>query len=162
VIESPTDVVERAAELTGRFTAATAELGTTPADGQVENLRSVLDGVVTDVRDLVRDLDLVDELDFLLVDEGARTIQVWAWRRTARRALVLFGGQARAAKAIADELTTGQKRRVIVTREGETLQRIAQRELGDWREWPRILAANPTLDPGALSSGVSLVIPEKR
>lgn len=166
-IERLSEVVERTEELAARFeTAATtieAVLSTgSPSGVDLQDLRGTLEGLSTDTRSLVRDLDAIDELDFALVQDGARTIRVWSWRRLTRSALVAFGGQVRQLSAVAAELAGGLRRKVVVSREGETWQSIAARELGDWREWSRLLAANPTIDPGTLNPGTTLVVPERR
>lgn len=166
-IEGLGDVSERLEEITGRFIAAQEGVQSAldtgaPSEGELEALRASLQGVLDDLRSLVRDLDQVDELAFLLVDDGRRTVQAWQWRRRSRRALLQFIGLARRALDVARELVGGQHRRVVVSREGDTLQRIAARELGDWQAWPRLLAANPDLEPGTLAPGTSLVVPEKR
>lgn len=162
MIESPRDVTDRFAELYRAFVPVARQITDDPPPAQVDNIRAVLDGIATDTRALIRDLDGVDELDFALVDDGERTIALWTWRRSTRRALLQFAGGVRAAREVADDLIGGTRQKVIVTRQGETLQRIAQRELGDWRAWPRLLAANPGVEAGELPSGISLVIPTKR
>lgn len=42
---------------------------------------------------------------------------------------------------------------------GETLSSIAARYYGDERQWPRILAANPGLDPNRMRADVSIEVP---
>lgn len=159
-METLGEVLERTAEIRARL--ALLEVPTQPTAAQLESLEASLEGLEGDVRGLVRDLDRIDELDFAVVADGQRTIGLWRWRRGARGALLALWRRVRAAGDVARELAGGQRRRVIVSREGDTLQTIAARELGDWRDWPRLLAANPTLTPGALASGTTLVVPEKR
>lgn len=154
------EVIDRTAEIRDRLAAL--EVAPQPNAAQLENIEAGLEGLEAEVRDLVRDLDRIDELDFAVVADGQRTIGLWRWRRGVRAALVGLWLRVRAAGDVARELAGGQRRRVIVSREGDTLQTIAARELGDWRDWPRLLAANPTLTPGALASGTTLVVPEKR
>ena len=56
---------------------------------------------------------------------------------------------------------TGGFRRHIVE-PGETLAELARRYLGDTKQWPKIMAANPTLkDPKALRSGSEILIPPR-
>ncbi len=42
---------------------------------------------------------------------------------------------------------------------GETLSEIAQQALGSAKLWPKIVAANPSVDPNRLSVGAKLVLP---
>ena len=42
---------------------------------------------------------------------------------------------------------------------GDMLSRIAQRELGSAKLWPRIMAANPGIDPDRILVGSKLVLP---
>jgi nucleoid-associated protein YgaU len=126
------------------------------------SLRAGLEGVRGDARALLRELDATPEEDLLIVEDGAVLLALWQWRHETRHALVDVIGQTRDVQDLAQEFVGGQRRKVVVSRQGDTLQRIAARELGDWREWPRLLTANPSVGVGALPSGTSLIIPEKR
>lgn len=50
--------------------------------------------------------------------------------------------------------------RLYTVREGDTLSRIAAAYYGQDDAWPRILDANPGIDPAALTPGTVLNIPE--
>lgn len=54
--------------------------------------------------------------------------------------------------------TTGEAR-VVVVQKGETLQRIAARELGDASRWRVLIEWNPGLDPKRLKRGQELRLP---
>ena len=159
--------IERATEIRDRFLGATAALELAlerglPSRLELEDIRATLQGTIDDARFLLRDLDAVDELDFLPIGDGRRTIELWRWRRSSRREMLRFLGLARNAQVIAAELAGGQRDQVVIAREGDTWQSIAARHLGDWREWPRLLEANPTLEPGVLPAGTSMIVPELR
>lgn len=51
--------------------------------------------------------------------------------------------------------------RVVRVGEGDTLSRIAERELGSSRRWREIAALNPAIDPDRLAIGQALLLPEK-
>ncbi len=162
-VASVLDVVESVEDIAGRM----AELQTIIEDPELTDedaltLRAGLDGVRSDSRTLLRELDATPEEDLLLVEDGATLIALWRWRRETRGGLVDLLEQTRTVQDLAAEYVAGAKRKVITSRQGDTLQRIAQRELGDWREWPRLLAANPGISAGALPSGTQLVIPDPR
>lgn len=129
---------------------------------QLESIRATTAGLEADIRSLLRELDRRDELDWLVVETGEKVLALWTWRRSTRSSLLALWRIAHQLAVMSRELTGGTRQKVVVVREGETWQSIAARELGAWGEWPRLLAANPTLSPGALASGTSLVIPEKR
>ena len=131
-------------------------------EADAENLRAGLDGVISDGRAVLRELDTTAEADLQVVDDGVVVLGLWRWRRSTRSALLGLVGQARAAQDVALTLAAGTPEKVVVSREGDTLQRIAARELGSWEEWPRLLAANPGVAVGELPSGTTLVIPERR
>lgn len=85
--------------------------------------------------------------------DGARTLAAWRWRLATRHALGVVAGVALDAGRGAELLDVAEAGSSVVVRRGDTLQSIAGRELGDWREWPRILDANPSPEPGTLASG---------
>lgn len=51
--------------------------------------------------------------------------------------------------------------RMHVVRKGDTLWSIAKRYLGDGKQWPRLVKANPGLDPQKLHVGQTLKVPER-
>lgn len=84
-----------------------------------------------------------------------------AWERDTRLSLVLSHGTARrvldTATRMADRTPSTVRRHIV--KAGETPMSIARMELGDWRRWADILAAN-ALDPASnLTVGASLIIP---
>lgn len=131
-------------------------------DADAQALRAGLGGIRADGRALLRALDRTQEEDLAVVDDGTVLITLWRWRRTTRRDVMALLGTARTIQDLAADLVTGDRRKVVVSHEGDTLQRIAARELGDWREWGRLLQANPGVPAGALPSGTTLVIPARR
>lgn len=161
-IDTTASAIARVEDLGVVVAAAVSVIGASPSDADLQSVIAGLDGARADARDLLIDLALLDEESLALVDDGLVTITLWRWRRSTRSAVVELVGQAKVVQEIADGLLTGERERVVVTRSGDTLQRIAARELGDWREWPRLLAANPSVSAGALPSGTSLVIPQRR
>lgn len=162
-VSSVSDVVESVEELEARLAQAGAAVAN--EDLTTEDARTIaasLEGVRGDARAIMKDLDATRDEDLLVVQDGAELIRLWTWHLETRRGLLQLVADARAGQDTASEFVGGQKRKVVVTREGDTLQRIAARELGDWREWMRLLEANPGISPGALPSGTTLLIPEKR
>lgn len=80
----------------------------------------------------------------------------WRWSRELMASLVrLDAGLALAGEALAN--VTPLTRRRVTVRQGDTLQSVAQRELGDHRRW-RELASLNNLAPGAPTPG-SLWVP---
>ncbi|MCI0347513.1 MAG: LysM peptidoglycan-binding domain-containing protein [Chloroflexi bacterium] len=128
---------------------------------QLGNLRASLTGYRDDIVDLRAELDDTDVADFQLYEDGAVTIRLWQWERALRHSLVVLAPQVRAAETVATRLVAGRADQVYVSRSGDTLQRIAARFLGDWREWTRIADANG-LGAGELPSGSTIVIPPRR
>ena len=161
-IESVDQVIAATAEIEQRMATAASFVAETVEDTDALSLAAAVAGVTADSRALLSELDTTAAEDLAPTGDGASVIALWEWRRLTRRSVVLLLGQTRTIADFASDLVAGQRRKVVVTRQGDTLQRIAARELGDWREWPRLLEANPGLSPGQLLSGVSLVIPELR
>lgn len=163
-IRSVDEVIEASGEIADRMAAAVAFV--TPAasieDIDAQSLAATTAGVIGDCRALLAEMDTTIAETLAPTGDPASVIALWEWRRLTRRDVVLLLGEARGIQDLALDLVAGQRRKVVVTRQGDTLQRVAARELGDWREWPRLLAANPDVDPGELPSGLSLVIPERR
>lgn len=163
----PSDMVSAAADFSTRIATIAALVGATVAAGdatgeQLESLRASAAGLVADIRSTLRELDRHDETDWLVVEDAERFLAIWQWRRESRKALLELWRLAYQLAIAALELGDGLRQKVVIVREGETWQSIAARELGGWQEWPRLLAANPTLTAGALSGGTTLVVPEKR
>lgn len=130
---------------------------------QVETLRSSMAATIGGIRSFRTDLDATDSATLVAtVQNAGRLLQVWSWERETRRAVLDFTAGVLETSSVAASLNAGSDRSTVTTREGETLQSIAQRELGDYAAWPRILDANPGLLPGQLQSGTTLILPEKR
>lgn len=125
-------------------------------------LQAATTGERADVYDLRQELDGAAVADGLAVATGENTLAIWLWERDTRHHLVALDGSLRRCGEVVDLLVSGRTRKQHIVRSGETLQQIAAVELGDWREWPRLLEANPGVAPGALASGLVLTIPEKR
>jgi len=168
MIETADEVVVRVAALGGDYAAAVALIADdleqdVQTAQQVEQLRASLTAILEDYRDLRRDMDQTDSVDLLQTTQNAsRILQVWIWERETRRGIQDFAGAVVESRGLALQLNTGSDRSTYTVRDGETLQTIAQAELGDFSAWPRILEANPGLLPGALVAGSTLVLPERR
>lgn len=160
LIEDTADYATRLGEVAAVVKAAVKGGEATAA--QLEAVRATTSGLEVDIRTTLRELDRCDETDWLVVVDGERTLAIWTWRRASRSALLGLWRLAHQMAEAARELGGGTRQRIVVVRDGETWQSIAARELGSWGEWPRLLAANPALSPGALPSGTTLVVPDKR
>lgn len=131
-------------------------------DAQLRHLGAELHGLEQRVRALRKTLDTTNVADETVYADGAVVIALWKWERALRRDLVRFQGGLRTMIELTETLERGDESQVYVSRSGQTLQGIAQETLGDWREWPRLLTANPGLEPGELPSGTVLTIPKTR
>jgi len=110
-------------------------------------------------RDVRDDLDALDVLG--TVDEGAELLEAAIWERQTRHDLLALERHAGdLAAAIGALQPGGYQQRTTQVRAGDTLQVIAKREMGDWRAWPQLVAAND-IDPGEpLTVGSTLIVPE--
>lgn len=133
-----------------------------PSDADLRHLGAELHGLEIRVKELRTTLDTTDVANETVYSDGAVLIGLWKWERALRRDLVRFQGGLRAMIEMTETLERGDESQVYVSRAGQTLQGIAQETLGDWREWPRLLTANPGLGPGELPSGTVLTIPKTR
>lgn len=159
----------RVAELNGRVVAASSALqvavaAITPAlttgtwtATQVRNFSATITGIRADLTETRRYLDQVDPAAIAARPDDR--VVLWRWERATRQALVLLDKAAAEALVQAAELEGGRQRRLHTVLQGETLQAIAQVELGDWAAWPKIATANG-LRPGVLSPGTVLIIPD--
>lgn len=165
-VESLSDLAAAASDASDRASAAIADVADvlltgTVSRGRLANLSATLGGVRDDVRAVRQDLDGIDVSSFQFHARGDRTVALWRWERVLRRSLVQVDADLRASVELTAKVALGIRRKTRVLRSGETLQAIAAQELGDWREWPRILEATG-LEAGSIPSGTVLVIPEKR
>ncbi|MCD2193524.1 LysM peptidoglycan-binding domain-containing protein [Actinomycetospora endophytica] len=55
--------------------------------------------------------------------------------------------------------STTTTHRVVVAKPGDTLEKIAQRELGDWRKWPALATINSLRDPDLIYVGQKILLP---
>lgn len=129
---------------------------------QLEALRRTLAGVMDNTRALMDDLDALDPVTLITVPDGSRTIDAWIWQRTTRFAILDVHRLARELDGEAAEQIRGANARIVLVREGDTWQTIAARTLGDWTEWPRLVAANPGASVSAPAIGSTLLIPDPR
>lgn len=125
------------------------------------NIQVSLQEILDEARTLMTNLANLDELTLGSALDGKRTVELWAWRRRTRFELVLFVGEIQALADLTAEFIQGFDERVVVVIEGDTLQGIAARELGDWQEWPRIVDRNPGLTAISLIPGLTLTIPSR-
>jgi nucleoid-associated protein YgaU len=129
---------------------------------QLQGLSATLEGSRADLRALRKEVGALSVPDWQIGESGSDRIHLWRWQVGLRGALLSTGEQARRAQALVTTLLSGAQPRTYTVRSGETLQSIAQKTLGDWKEWTRLLEVNG-LDPAAeLASGSVLIIPEKR
>lgn len=155
VIDDVVAVADRLAAL------AAVDLRANVTDAVVENLRTEMAGVADNIRAITADLDVLDaEADLLIVDEGAASIAVILWQLGTRVQLTQLAGRARAVLDVGQDVRKGQPTKIAIVRDGDTWERIAAREAGDWRRWQAIRAANPTVPFTGLTTGTYLVIPD--
>lgn len=128
----------------------------------LRNLGAEMQGYLDDIRSARAALDLVHVEQEQLSDSAADTLTLLSWERGLRHALQLASYQLRRLREACQTLEQGSQRTLYIARSGDTLQGVAARKLGSWQEWPRLLEANPTLEPGPLPRGTTIIIPEKR
>ena len=157
--DAATDIAERATAAQSAIVAALTADAVTAQD--LGALDATLVGIGADIRAARADLDAIDITEEQLYDDAAVTLALWSWERGLRHQLGVIGGAMFDADQEAKDLLSGLTRKVYVVRSGDTLQGVAARFLGDWREWPRIAEANG-LAPGQPAAGTQLVIPPKR
>lgn len=133
----------------------------TYTDRDLLHLVATFSGVGEDIDVVIGDLDPLDVETLLLMDTGLDTVVLWRWQLAVRHGLGMLAARSRDAQAAAESLVSGVDARTHVVRSGETLQAIALRYLGDWREWTRIATLND-LAPGQPASGTVLTIPPRR
>ena len=144
-------------DLSALFSDAQALAGAVESTADVAGLRSEGRRVGTQARTLRTQLDALT----LSPAEGQEQLEVALWDRETRRALLQVEASGVALSAALRDVEPGgyQQRRYVVG-QGDTLQSIARKLLGDWQLWTQIVAANG-LDPGAdLAVGTVLIIPE--
>ena len=159
-----TDVAAFVAVFTDASAAIAPSLDTASQTAvEIGTFRAAIAETVGQIRDYRTELDDTSSASLLnTVGDAARILAVWTWERDTRKATQDYLVEVLAADVTAKGLTGRSDRSTYTTREGETLQAIAQSQLGDWEAWPLILDANPSILPGLLPPGTTLVIPERR
>ena len=128
---------------------------------QLGSLSTALSSVRSRIKVVRTALDETPTADWLVYADPAVEMTVQTWERNLRRALVTLARVARLLAETVVVLVEGAKHRTYVVRSIDSLQSIARDYLGDWREWPRIAELNG-LDPGPLTAGMVLTLPDKR
>lgn len=136
----------------------TSPLETSKAADALVSLQSAL----TASWGLLRDLAAIDETTLISVQSAENLIGIWLWRRNFRRSVLVMVYEMTRLYERITEYIRGYQIRVVYSRDGDTLQAIAQRELGDWRSWTLLLTQNPGLSPCDLEPGTPIVIPTTR
>lgn len=163
-----TAVQEDVASFVAVFTDASAAIAPSLDTGsqtevEIGTLRAAVAETVGQIRSYRTELDDTASADLLnTVGDASRILAVWSWERDTRQATQDYLVEVLASDKTAKGLSGRSDRGTYTTRDGETLQSIAQSQLGDWEAWPQILSANPDILPGLIPSGTTLVIPERR
>jgi nucleoid-associated protein YgaU len=155
------DAAEVLAAVRATHDAIEAEVGEGTSAARLGNLRAAIAGHLADIRVLRRELDATDVTSLQVHERGDRAIALWTAERDLRRALILVTTELRAVDELAADIALGLRETLYIVRAGETIQAIAAKKLGDWREYPRILEANG-LTPADIRAGLALLIPERR
>lgn len=158
-LEADIKAVAEAFAATAATLAARAKAGDLD-ETTLRHIETELAGYEDSIDEIRAVMDAQQVSEALAIQRGDLNLAVWGWERENRQALVRLRPKITAAKQVARKLLEGVTARVHVVRAGETLQSIAQSELGDWRDWGLLLKANPDINPGSpLSTGTHLNIP---
>lgn len=162
-IETINDVQEQMNDIAKSYLEVLAILRTSPltTEAALDGLVS-LSSALTAARALLADLATVDETTLINVQSAKNLIQIWLWRRESRRSVLALSFDLTRMFERLTEYVRGYQVRIVYVTEGETLQSIAQRELGDFQAWPQLVEQNPGLSPCDLEPGTAIVIPTRR
>lgn len=162
-IETIDDATEQMNALAASYLEVLSALRTTPLGASTASDALVsTQSALTDARGLLDDLATVDETTLIAVEDGANLIRIWTWRREFRRAVLIISFDLTRLLERLLVFLQGVRIRVVFVTEGETLQSIAQRELGSFEAWPQLVAQNPGLSACDLQPGTAIVIPTRR
>lgn len=121
---------------------------------------ATLTAAAASIRSIRVTLDVTDVEAEQVYSDAAVTLALWDWERSTRWALAGLDRRIRDALGVAVELLAGRGQTMHTLRLGETIQSVAARYLGDWREWTKIAAVNG-LDASPPTVGTVLVIPQR-
>jgi nucleoid-associated protein YgaU len=152
----PASVAESWGSVSTQLQAGTA------TRAELQHLAADITGILDDIADARADLDAADAADYVRGAHPAELVAVWQAERETRRQLVRMAKALRDLRASVVQIADGRASALYVSRDGDTLQSIAARHLGDWRSYTDILDANPGLTPGPIASGTLVTIPARR
>lgn len=132
----------------------------TYTDNDIESFSTSIEKYLEDIADIRADLDPKNVTDYVIAERGDAYLRVWLWEKQTRYALAKVARQMIDARDASQELKSGKTKMLYITKHGDTLQSIAAKFLGSWQEWPKIAQANK-IEPGIITSGTTLIIPEK-
>jgi len=115
-----------------------------------------------DLRSVRASLDALTVEDSMVGEHPADLLEAESQARELRRGSLALESRLLESRAVTAEMLAGAALRVVYAQDGDTLQSIAGKELGDWRAWPKLLEANPGLAAGALTPGTQIQIPKPR
>lgn len=160
-IETIEDALDQMNTIAASYLEVLAALRTSPLETDVASDALVsLQSTLTSTKALLSDLAAVDETTLIAVQDGASLINIWLWRRNFRRSVLVLLFDLNNLLNELLEFLRGIQVRVIFVTEGETLQSIAERELGSFESWPELVAQNAGLSPCDLEPGTAIVIPD--
>ena len=163
IVTAIQDVVDEMTVIRGGYVVVLERFAeVSPSRENLANIAEMVEGLLARTTELVRGLAAADEASLVTVLDGKRQIEIWRWRRFMSFQLQLLVASLRDLHQELRDQQEGKTARTITVTEGETLHRIAQRELGNWRQWVEISRANPGIDPFKLQAGDRLKIPGAR
>lgn len=121
---------------------------------------ATMTAAAADLRAVRTTLDATDVEAEQVYDDAAVTLALWGWERGLRWSLASLDARITTGLAVGRELLSGRGETLHTVRLGETMQSIAARYLGDWRQWTTIAAVNG-LDSSPVTVGTVLTIPQR-
>jgi phage baseplate assembly protein W len=152
------DDVLAASDAIGAAASALADATGAPTTAQIATARTAIENARADLVDLLGEIDNLRPGHLIAYLQPEAILSATLWRLEARRAALRVIGDADDVLAQLAALLTGGGEVVYVVGEGDTLEDIARRLLGDHRAWVRIAERNG-LSPGQPARGTSLTIP---
>lgn len=113
------------------------------------------------LRQIRLDLDTSDTLAWISdPTDPVQILSLELFVRQSRARLVRLAGVLHTLRDQAEMFVGGDQNIAVIATDDDTLQALAQKHLGNWRRYPELLDANPSVPVDDFGEGLEVLVPK--